>query len=83
MAPPLMVVFSHDRVIYRSLAAEGNMSKLSPDCIKSIYVLKDSSSVAKYGSAAKNGVIEIYIDDEKYPDAYKVFKTDSLENKKR
>ncbi|MDB5118380.1 MAG: hypothetical protein JWQ79_3872 [Mucilaginibacter sp.] len=81
MAPPLMVIMSHDKLIYKSLA--GDMSKLSPDYIKSINILKDSLSTVKYGSAAKNGVIEIYLDDQKYPDAYKIFKTDSVENKKR
>lgn len=83
MTPVLMVIFSHDTVIYRSFATEGAMSKLSPDHIKSINVLKDSLSIAKYGSAAKNGVIEIYINDQKYPDAYKIFKTDPAENKNR
>ena len=83
MAPVLMVIFSHDTAIYRSLATERAMSKLSPEYIRSINVLKDSLSIAKYGSAAKNGVIEIYIDDQKYPDAYKIFKTDPPENKNR
>lgn len=83
IAPVLMVIFSHDTVVYRSLATEGGMSKLSPDHIRSINVLKDSLSIAKYGSVAKNGVIEIYIDDQKYPDAYKVFKTDPSENKNK
>ena len=82
MAPPLIVIFSHDKVIYKS-SEQGALNKISPQSIKSIIILKDSSSVAKYGDSAKNGVIQIYLDDQKYPGAYKAFKADSAESKRR
>ncbi len=47
--------------------------------IKSINILKDSISTWRYGKAAKNGVVEIYLNDEKYPNAYKLLKVDSVE----
>jgi hypothetical protein len=80
---PLVIIYSHDKVIFQSADDHGVMSNIPPQFIKSVNVFKDSLTVAKFGSTAKNGVIEIYLDDEKYPDAYKVVKTESVENKKR
>jgi len=83
LAPPLIIIFSHDKIIYRSAESSGILDKISPQTIKTINILKDSLSVAKFGVEAKNGVIEIYLDDKNYPDAYKLLKADSAENKKR
>jgi len=79
IAPPLIVIFWRDKIIYKSAGSSDILSKVPPKSIKSINILKDSSSVAKYGDLAKNGVIEIYLDDKNYPDTYKLFKSDSAE----
>jgi hypothetical protein len=49
-----------------------SMSKINPKYIKSINVLKDSIATKKFGPGAKAGVIQIYLDDDKYPDAGKL-----------
>ena len=79
IASPLIVIFSHDKIIYKSTGSSDMLSKISPQAIKSINVLKGSSTLVKYGDLAKDGVIEIYLDDKNYPDAYKLLKSDSTE----
>lgn len=65
---PLVVIFSHNKIISK---ADTMSTDLSPEAIKSINVLRDSLANLKYGSAAQYGVIEIFLNDEKYPEAYK------------
>ena len=81
-APALVVIFSHDKIIYKSASGPYILDKIPRQSIKSVNVFKDSLSVAKYGALAKGGVIEIYIDDKNYPDVYKIFKTDPAEIEK-
>jgi hypothetical protein len=81
LAPPLIVVFSHDKIIFKSATANA-INKISPNAIQAVNVLKDSTSIAKYGALAKNGIVEIYINDKDYPEAYKAFKSDSTVNEK-
>jgi len=38
---------------------KGDINTISPDFIKQITIMKDQSSIAKYGEKGKNGVIEI------------------------
>jgi hypothetical protein len=81
--PPLYLIYSHNRLIFKS-DTSGNtapLNALNPRQFKSIHVLKDSLSLSKYGGMAKNGIIEIYLDDEKFPDAYKAFTADSAKVK--
>jgi hypothetical protein len=66
---PLVIVYSHNK----TFITDSSLNTLNPKVIKSINVLKDSTSTKQYGLAGRNGVIQIYIDDDKYPDAYKVF----------
>jgi hypothetical protein len=83
--PPLYLIYSHNRLIFKSdtFANTAPLNALNPQHFKSINILKDSVSLSKYGGIAKNGVIEIYLDDEKFPDAYKAFKLDSLKVKSK
>ncbi|MEJ6980835.1 hypothetical protein WG906_10265 [Pedobacter sp. P351] len=67
---PLYVVFSHNKIIAKG---DSILPSLLPDAIKSINVVKDSIANLKYGSAAQHGVIEIFLNDDKYPEAYKTF----------
>ena len=64
------VIFSHGKIISK---ADTMSAALLPQTIKSLSVLKDSTATLKYGSVGKNGVIEIYLNDDKYPNAYKAF----------
>lgn len=65
---PLFVIYSLNNIILKGDTITGN---LPPEAINSINVIKDSTANLKYGSAAKYGVIEIFLNDEKYPEAYK------------
>lgn len=67
---PFYVIFSHDKIISK---ADTMSAAILPQTIKSFNVLKDSTATLKYGSLGKNGVIEIYLNDDKYPEAYKAF----------
>ena len=78
MKKPLYVVFSHNKIVFKADSLSG---AVSPNAIKSINIPKDSISAVKYGKAAQNGVIEIYLDDEHYPNAYKSLQTDSFKVK--
>jgi hypothetical protein len=69
IAKPLVIVYSHNK----TFITDSSLNTLNPKVIKSINVLKDSISTKQYGLAGRNGVIQIYIDDDKYPDAYKIF----------
>jgi hypothetical protein len=80
---PMVLVYSHKQtsVIYIDV---DSISKIDPKFIKSINVLKDSTATRIYGNGAKAGVIQIYLDDEKYPDAYKLLmKKDSTKSIKQ
>ena len=66
---PLVIVYSHNK----TFITDSSLNMLNPKFIKKIDILKDSISTKQYGIAGQNGVIQIYIDDDKYPDAYKVF----------
>ncbi|MVN21585.1 hypothetical protein [Mucilaginibacter arboris] len=69
----LYVIKSHGKEIM------GNqLNSLDPQAIKSIHVSKDSKDTEKYGQAGKYGVVEITLDDEKYPNAYKTVQIDSV-----
>ena len=63
---PFFVLFSHNQTIVNADTLK-SFHDLPSSHIKSINVLKDSAMVKKYGSNAKDGVIEIYLDDKKYP----------------
>lgn len=81
---PLWVIYSHDEVIYKSDTLSSKpVGNLSPDYIKSIIVLKGENATVKYGGIAKNGAIEIYINDEKYPEARKLLQADTTQVKKK
>ena len=67
---PLFVYFSHAKEVLRD-SNSTTLSSLDPKIIKKVAILKDSVAVNKYGKDARKGVVEIYLDDEKYPDAYK------------
>lgn len=59
---------SHENSLYvidNRLSSKGELSKISPDDIESISVLKDKSATSKYGDLAANGVIEITTKDGK------------------
>jgi len=68
---PIYAIYSHNKII---ALGDSLHATLDPKMIKSIYVLKDSAAIKAYGKMAKNGVIEVTIDDEKYPEAYKIFR---------
>jgi hypothetical protein len=83
IAPALVVIFSHDKIIYKSATSGPNIfDKIPPYSIKSVNIFKDSLSVVKYGVSSKNGVIEIYIDDKNYPMSIKYLKLTRQKNKK-
>ena len=46
------------------------LSTISPQAIKSINVSKDSVAIKKYGNEARDGVVEVFLNDDKYPDLY-------------
>jgi hypothetical protein len=46
------------------------LSSISPQAIKSINVYKNSTAIKKYGNEARDGVVEIFLNDDKYPDLY-------------
>lgn len=67
--PPLCVVrFDKKDFKLKSL------NDLKPSDIDSISVLKDSVSTSKYGADARYGVVLIYIDHNKHPEAVKNLK---------
>ena len=68
---PLYVIFSQGKIIAQTdtLAAG-----VEPRIIKSINVLKGKDAYEKYKEKGNNGAIEIYLNDEKYPEAYRIFK---------
>lgn len=75
---PLYVIKSHGKVIINKFL---NINTLNPHYIKNLNIYKDSASVAKYGLEAKYGVIEITLDDEKYPNAFRSIQIDSIKKK--
>jgi len=66
---PLWVLFSHNEIILKADTLKG-FHNLPPKYIKSLNVQKDSIMLKKYGAAAKDGVLEVYLNDKEYPDAY-------------
>ncbi len=78
---PLWVIFSNGKIILQADTSVGGLERSAGKFIKSIAVLKDSVSIInkRYGKLAKqNGVIEIYLDDEKRPNAYAIIECDSI-----
>jgi hypothetical protein len=71
---PLYVLKTHGKELRSKYL---KLNSINPQQIKSLSVLKDSSVTKKYGQEAKYGVVEITLDDEKYPDAYKWIQIDS------
>jgi len=67
---PFYVIFSHGKIISK---ADTISAAILPQTIKSLNVLKDSTETLKYGTAGQHGVIEIYLNDDEFPDAYKAF----------
>ena len=57
--PPLFVLKNDNRIL---IVDKDKM--LNPKCIKSINVLKDAATTAKYGSKGLNGVIEITVNED-------------------
>lgn len=68
---PLYIIKSHLQEVKSSGA---KLYSVNTKWIKSIEVLKDSTILAKYGSQAKNGVVVITLDDEKFPKAFEQLK---------
>jgi hypothetical protein len=71
---PLYVVYSHDKIVYRSdtsKAVGSVLGKLDQHAIKSMNIVKDSTATQRFGTAGQWGVIEIQLDDANHPDAYK------------
>ncbi len=75
--PPLVMVMSHSKTF---IIADSNLNIINPSWIKTINVLKGDNAIKNYGEAGKNGVIEITINDEKYPDAYQSIQKDDIKN---
>lgn len=57
-AHPLYVLKNNNRIL------ENGVNWLNPTSIKSINVLKDASAVNNYGEKARNGVVEITVDED-------------------
>ncbi|MBW4891544.1 hypothetical protein KXQ82_17585 [Mucilaginibacter sp. HMF5004] len=72
LTKPLVLIYTHNQTIRINIGID-SIDKIEPKSIKSINVLKDAKATSMYGDAAKAGVVQIYLDDEKYPDAYKRF----------
>jgi hypothetical protein len=64
---PLFVVFLKGKQVF---VADTALKAINPDDINSISVLKDSISTKSYGPAGRNGVVEIYLKDEKFPNGF-------------
>lgn len=60
----LIVVNGQIAGTIRDFKTDGIDSYFSPDKIKSINVLKDSSAISRYGEKGRHGVIEIILKDE-------------------
>lgn len=60
-----------------------NLNSLEPDYLMSFKVIRDSTVLAKYGDASKNGVIEIVIkDDIKLQSLKKILERNKVEKEK-
>jgi hypothetical protein len=68
---PLVVVYSGKKHLEANDTA---LQLIKPETIKSIEVLKDSAAVGKHGESARFGVIEVYLNKEKYPKVYNELK---------
>jgi hypothetical protein len=83
---PMIIIYSRDKVLYQSDTLPHKtfqpLSFLNPQSIKKISILKDTAQTKKYGGMAKNGVIEVYLDDKKYPKARKIL-LDSIKAMKK
>jgi hypothetical protein len=66
------VIKSHNQTFcFIDTGGATKLQAINPQWVKKIDILKDRLITAKdYGEAGKNGVVEITLDDEKYPDAY-------------
>ncbi len=74
---PLVLVYSHDKIY----VSDTSLSRLPPKAIKSINVLRDTSLIKTYGNAARNGTMQVYINDKEFPDAYKLFENKTPKTK--
>ena len=87
IAPPLYIIFSHNKIIYKSAPSvnkiDSSFNQIPPAAIKSINVINSSEAVTKYGVTAKNGAIEIYLDDEHFPNAFRFSKPDTVAIKQK
>jgi hypothetical protein len=84
---PLYVIFSHNKIIYKSAPSvnkiDSSFNQIPPAAIKSINVINSSEAITKYGVAAKNGAIEIYLDDEHFSNAFRFLKPESATVKQK
>ena len=83
---PLWVIYSHEKIILKADTLVNGLDTSVVKFIKSVNLLKDSTSVInkRYGKLAQqNGVVEIYLDDEKYPNAYAEIEGDYIKIKLR
>lgn len=69
MHPPLYVVVSKNREFVTGSASD--ISLINPDWIGSINVFKPPVPSAVLGSRALYGVVEVFINDQKYPKVYR------------
>lgn len=72
--PPLIVIFFKNKMLKTSVFPE----TLPSEAIKSVNILKSSVQTKNYGKEeARNGVVEIILNDQKHPKANKLITTDS------
>jgi ribosomal protein L23 len=64
---PLYMIKSHKQEIKTSVNA---LNAIDPKWIKTINVTKDSATIANYGTQAKNGIVVVVLDDDKFPNAF-------------
>ena len=66
---PLYVVFLKGKQVYTT-NNDTALNVINPKYIDSINVLKDNTSTKPYGLAGRNGVVEIYLKDKKFPNGF-------------
>ena len=82
MQQPLYIVFFKGKIIFRSDTSKFNaISTINPQDIDKISILKDSTAVARYGGAAKYGVVLVTLKKDTFTGSYQKFKTDSVKAK--
>ena len=68
-------IFTSDTIMTKNM---GTLNLIQPRQIETINILKDKNATARYGDMAKNGVIEVTLNDKKFPKAWKSFRPDSI-----